>query len=324
MKRPNPSNWLKRSNRFVPFEFFSADPDDYKKYIDSEDCPPPMLAAAWEDVKSKMADIKDNFLDIVSSGNLDGRCKSIGDIIDSIIKNPNTPEDITFEMTEINWQAFKFRCRMVNWHRTLYQLTYKNSYENLVKLFENSMNKLSYDEKSKKSNFTAYVHDSIYALNTMRSIINRAVLSTKTEGMIGDSEVFFQYIKNNQLKIINSFENVTGKTFLSSDREILNELHQTAVLGVLGAGEDYSSNAFFSQIWAIISMMQGKTPGKIGYNVFDIGSETTRKSFNLTKKMSSAGFVPNTGNNPVMKMYRIRLMNVRHKLGMATGPIEDD
>ncbi len=320
MKRPNPSNWLKRSNRFVPFEFFSADPDDYKKYIDSEDCPPPMLAAAWEDVKSKMADIKNNFLDIVSSGNLDGRCNSIGNIIDSIIKNPNTPEDITFEMTEINWQAFKFRCRMVNWDRTLYQLTYKNSYENLVKLFENSMNKLSYDEKSKKSNFTAYVHDSIYALNTMRSIMNRAVLSTTiAEGMIGDSEVFFQYIKNNQLKIIKSFENFTGKTFLSSDREILNELHQTALLG---AGEDYSSNAFFSQIWAIISMMQGETTGKIGYNLFDIGSETTRKSFDLTKKMSSAGFVPNTGN-PVMKMYRIRLMNVRHKLGMAIGPIDD-
>lgn len=322
MRKPKPTNWIKRANRFVPFEFFSANPDDYKKYINNPDCPPPMLAAAWEDVKSKMEDIKSNMASIAADGELGSRCKSIDDTIYSITSNPNTPEDIIFEMTEINWQAFKFRCGNMEWRKTTRELINRNSYENLVKIFENANKKLSsYDEKSKKSNFTAYIHDSIYALNVIRMMMNRMTYS-RTDAVTkmfdysdhynektGTGNAFLEYVKDKQLNIIKNFVDFFERTFMSRDKEIQKELYYIASLG---AGEDYSSKAFVSEIWEIMFMLHSRVPGTYDYG-YGINYQTTRECTELTKKMASAGMIDNFAT---ISMYRQRLYDVKKSLGM--------
>jgi len=312
MRKPKPTNWIKRANRFVPFEFFSANPDDYKKYIKNPDCPPPMLTAAWEDVKSGMEDIKINMASIAADGELGSRCKSIEDTIISITINPNTPEDIIFEMTEINWQAFKFRCQNMEWKKITRELINTNSYENLVKIFENANKKLSsYDEKS---NFTAYIHDSIYALNVIRMIMHRTTYYSRTDAVdrMYDWEpvnTFIEYVKDKQLNIIKNFVDFFERTFISHDKEIQKELYNIAILG---AGEDYSSKAFVSQIWEIMFMMHARAESGTAYG-YGINYKTTKKCAELTRKMASAGIIDNSST---FSMYRHRLYDVKNILGM--------
>ena len=56
MRKIKYSNWFKRSNRFVPFDFFSSDPEDWAKYISDPDCPPHFLSTAWHEIKQDMKD----------------------------------------------------------------------------------------------------------------------------------------------------------------------------------------------------------------------------------------------------------------------------
>jgi len=278
-----------------------------------------LLAAAWEDVKSKMEYIKSNMDSIAANGRLVSRCNSIDDTIYSIISNPNTPQDIIFEMTETNWQAFKSTCIEIDWRGITRELIDRNSYETSVKIFENANKKLSsYDEKS---NFRAYIHDSIYALNVIRIMMHKTTYSGKdAEAQMfdydgndnkktGKGNVFFEYVKDNQLDIIKNFADFLERTFMSRDKEIEKELYLIANTSLT---EDYSSKAFVSQIWEIMFMMHAKALGAHAYG-YGINYQTTKKCAELTKKMVSANII---GNFSIFSMYKHRLYHVRESLGM--------
>ena len=232
MKKSKYYNWFKRSNRFVPFEFFSSDPGDWSKYIGDPDCPPHLLSSAWQDTKEVMEKLKSKWIDkrdyLYTDRDFGDRaswCNKISDTAAALNKNKNTPEDVLYEMSIVNWTHYRNICGELGLKFPNSAFTHvllkRNPYKNFPDLFDHFLNIINSD---KDSDFAAHESDCLNALNSMYAMISRFSLLQYSEGeLIGDEDVFVKYMEKNQLRIINSINRYLDLNYLS-DNSLKSEL----------------------------------------------------------------------------------------------------
>ena len=333
MRKIKYSNWFKRSNKFVPFDFFSSDPEDWAKYISDPDCPPHFLSTAWHEIKQDMKELKRKWIDdkdyLYTEKDHRERnywCNRISDTVVALAKNKSTPDDVAIEMTITNWGQYRDVCGELGLKFPTSSFRHfvlkKNKYESFPYLFDHFLSVINRDVDS---NFPSHESDCVHALQSLHSLIRRFSLNEHVEGeLIGDSDIFRKYIEKNQLRVMDSIDRYLDINYLSKNKQKSNVF--------------IDNEEGITYAWRIIqNMCEGasgivrkkRTDGSwtsitsprfsLDNVVIKRGLAITQKMVNFIKDEPALSYIlrPDRIDRPEKNLiYRYRIAYVRHLLGI--------